>query len=315
MPDISLQNNQNNYLNNQTLEESKKNSRATDRGTRIIKNRSELDKNAFLRILTAELSNQNPFDVKDSTQYVSQMAQFASMEQMTNLNSTMTSFSAYSLVGKTLAFNRYDMYGRQYGGVVQNVVKKGDSVMLQVNVQEKGKVVTKDFDIKEISNVINAPDEMLNLNNNMNFLLSSSFIGKNVEVVQPDGLYVGKVKSVYKDSGYINLTIDINGKYVKDQMKLKEGFSKKHPSVFGPYNSEKDSLLQVKYDKKQGKYNYKIDEEPWKEYKKDEEIKGIKIGLPNENPDYDTIWNYSLKGVPKVEKDVNSLDVLLIKNS
>ena len=63
-------------------------SRATDKGTPIIKTGSELDKNSFLKILTAELSNQDPQNAKDSTEYVAQMAQFAGLEQMTNLIQT-----------------------------------------------------------------------------------------------------------------------------------------------------------------------------------------------------------------------------------
>ncbi|WP_258921671.1 flagellar hook capping FlgD N-terminal domain-containing protein [Heyndrickxia coagulans] len=44
-----------------------------------------LDKNAFLKILIAQLQNQDPTNPMDDTQFVSQMAQFSSLEQMTNL--------------------------------------------------------------------------------------------------------------------------------------------------------------------------------------------------------------------------------------
>jgi len=57
-------------------------SRATDRGTTIVKAGDTLDKNAFLKILAAELTNQDPTNAADSTQYVSQMAQFSSLEQI-----------------------------------------------------------------------------------------------------------------------------------------------------------------------------------------------------------------------------------------
>ena len=64
-------------------------SRATSRGTTIVKKGQEMDQNSFLKILSAELTNQDPTTAKDGTEFVAQMAQFASLEQMTNLNSTM----------------------------------------------------------------------------------------------------------------------------------------------------------------------------------------------------------------------------------
>ena len=48
-----------------------------------------IDKNASLKILTVELSNQDPLNATDNTQYVSQMAQFTALEQTQNLNSSV----------------------------------------------------------------------------------------------------------------------------------------------------------------------------------------------------------------------------------
>lgn len=53
------------------------------------KTSKEFDKNTFLQILTAQLRNQDPMNAKDNTEYIAQMAQFSSLEQMQNLNSTM----------------------------------------------------------------------------------------------------------------------------------------------------------------------------------------------------------------------------------
>lgn len=82
---------QNNSFNNRTI------------------NNSILDKNAFLKILTVQLSNQDPLNAKDNTEYIAQMAQFSSLEQMQNLNNTMEKFfisqklsQAISLIGKNV---------------------------------------------------------------------------------------------------------------------------------------------------------------------------------------------------------------------
>ncbi|SEF48271.1 flagellar basal-body rod modification protein FlgD [Caloramator fervidus] len=48
-----------------------------------------LDKDAFLKILTVQLRHQDPLNAKDNTEYIAQMAQFAALEQMQNLNNSL----------------------------------------------------------------------------------------------------------------------------------------------------------------------------------------------------------------------------------
>jgi flagellar basal-body rod modification protein FlgD len=51
--------------------------------------KSALGKDSFLKILTAQLQNQDPMNPSDNTEYVAQMAQFTALEQMQNLNAAM----------------------------------------------------------------------------------------------------------------------------------------------------------------------------------------------------------------------------------
>lgn len=48
-----------------------------------------LDKNAFLKILMAQLSNQDPMSNQDNSQYIAQMAQFSALEQSQNTNTSL----------------------------------------------------------------------------------------------------------------------------------------------------------------------------------------------------------------------------------
>jgi flagellar basal-body rod modification protein FlgD len=125
-------------------------STTTSKGTTIVKPGNDMDKNAFLRILSAELSNQNPDDAKDSTQYISQMAQFSSLEQMSNLNSTMTFSGASSLIGKTVLLTDLDNSGNQYSGVVKGATKDGGTVKLNVQVDENGTQAILDFPYEDV---------------------------------------------------------------------------------------------------------------------------------------------------------------------
>jgi flagellar basal-body rod modification protein FlgD len=72
---------------------------------------NELGKDAFLKLLIAELSNQDPLNPMSDREFIAQMAQFSTLEQMTNMTkaleglSSMEPYSAVSYVGKVVAFD------------------------------------------------------------------------------------------------------------------------------------------------------------------------------------------------------------------
>lgn len=66
---------------------------------------SELGKDAFLQLLVAQMKYQDPLNPSSDTEFISQLAQFSALEQMQNLNSTMTNSQAFSYVGKYVVIN------------------------------------------------------------------------------------------------------------------------------------------------------------------------------------------------------------------
>lgn len=155
----------------------------TDRGTRIIQPGEDMDKNAFLRILAAQMSNQDPTEPQDGTEYVSQFAQFAAMEQMSNLNTTMSQFASQSLIGKGVMLNNYDSNGNMITGIVRSVSQSGSKILIGVEYfNEKGESVIGEFENKNIANVIDVQDNRLDyINNNTAMLVGYGMIDKNVE--------------------------------------------------------------------------------------------------------------------------------------
>ncbi len=63
---------------------------------------STLGKDAFLQLLVTQMQYQDPLKPSTDTEYISQLAQFSSLEEMQNLNSAVNNSSAYNLVGKNV---------------------------------------------------------------------------------------------------------------------------------------------------------------------------------------------------------------------
>src|SRR3954452_7093013 len=85
-----------------------------------------LGQDAFLKLLMAQMQNQDPLAPTDSSQMMSQMAQFTSVEQLTKLTSSITALQlgqdftgSVALIGKSVTYRGAD--GKDASGVVTSV--------------------------------------------------------------------------------------------------------------------------------------------------------------------------------------------------
>ena len=97
---------------------------------------NELGKDDFLKLLITQLSNKDPTSPMENTEFISQMAQFSSLEQMTNMStsfSKMASFinssEAASTLGKTVELNVGDA---SVTGIVEGATR-GENPQVLVN--------------------------------------------------------------------------------------------------------------------------------------------------------------------------------------
>ncbi|HQG42132.1 MAG TPA: flagellar hook capping FlgD N-terminal domain-containing protein [Spirochaetota bacterium] len=103
---------------------------------------AELDKDSFLKLLVAELRHQDPTQPMNDREFISQMAQFSSLEQMSNMNQAIErlvlrsqSGEAFSLIGKEV--EAVDFVSQQLvRGVASGVVYRQDGVKIIVGSTE-----------------------------------------------------------------------------------------------------------------------------------------------------------------------------------
>ncbi len=61
-----------------------------------------LDQDAFLKLLIAQLKNQDPLNPMKDTEFIAQLASFSSLEQTSKMNSTMEQVMGISLIGMSV---------------------------------------------------------------------------------------------------------------------------------------------------------------------------------------------------------------------
>ncbi len=112
-----------------------------------------LNQNDFLKLMTAQMQNQDPFNPVDNTQMVAQMAQFSSLAGITEMSTTMKSIAdklnttsasdALSYVGKTVLTEGKTAYGRSTGGIAGSVELAGAATGVNVTISDANGVALK----------------------------------------------------------------------------------------------------------------------------------------------------------------------------
>ncbi len=86
---------------------------------------TELGKDAFLELLVTQMSNQDPLQPTSDTEFISQMANFSTLEQMQNMTTELQAQTTNGMIGHDVVADKIadsegilsnkDVYGRVYG--------------------------------------------------------------------------------------------------------------------------------------------------------------------------------------------------------
>jgi flagellar basal-body rod modification protein FlgD len=107
-----------------------------------------VSQNTFLKLLITQLKNQDPMNPQDSSQFVAELAQFSSLEQMTSLSKKMETVlesSVTNLLGRTVTVADPTTDTGFLEGTVSGVVYYADGPAVTVN--------GKDYPLTQIQNV------------------------------------------------------------------------------------------------------------------------------------------------------------------
>lgn len=101
------------------------------------KSNNSLDKDAFLQLLVTQMQYQDPLEPTSNTEYMSQLAQFSSVEELQNINQTFSNNRALSLAGQYVILNVPDAAGNinQISGLVDYVTINGGKTYFSINDQ------------------------------------------------------------------------------------------------------------------------------------------------------------------------------------
>ena len=153
MPDISSVYNSSNV------------SQVTNNGTPIITSSSqETDTDLFLKLLVAQITNQDPFSSnQDPTAYVTQLAQFSQLEQIQQMNANLEALysinngvlvnsalsTATAMIGKEADFYEIDSTTGKVNnitGTVQSVFVEDGSVYFEIIENETNELKSMRYD-------------------------------------------------------------------------------------------------------------------------------------------------------------------------
>jgi len=110
---------------------------------------TSLGKDEFLNLLVTQMQYQDPLEPATDTEYIAQLAQFSSLEQMQNLNDNFAQFQAYSMVGKYATAN----FGMEtIEGYIESITKVGNTTYALIDGTS--------VDVSEIYKVTDMAEEL-----------------------------------------------------------------------------------------------------------------------------------------------------------
>ena len=194
-------------------------------GFKPAKEKSKLDMNTFLRLLTTQLANQNPLEPMNDRDFFAQMAQLGNVQGLDDLKKSMNITQAQSLMGKQVTAVRpagtYEAgTDGSVTGIVTGLTTKNGTQFVQIKQADGGIV---EIEPGSITGVSEGTTDGASLDG-LNIVSASSLLGKQVTALDTtrkdeEGNYIvvkGTVEKVNVQEGQFMAVInDGNGHKIR----------------------------------------------------------------------------------------------------
>jgi flagellar basal-body rod modification protein FlgD len=98
---------------------------------KTAKSNTTIDKDGFLKLLVAQLQNQDPTNGMDSGESMQQMTAFTMVEQLTNMAADVKASGTVALIGRTVTYKGTDNV--EHTGKVESLSTKDGKTTLTVD--------------------------------------------------------------------------------------------------------------------------------------------------------------------------------------
>lgn len=101
------------------------------------KKNDSLDKDAFLQLLVTQMQYQDPLQPTTNTEYMAQLAQFSTVEELQNLSNSFSTSQSLNMAGQYVILNVPDAAGniQQVSGLVDYVTLTNGKAFFHINEQ------------------------------------------------------------------------------------------------------------------------------------------------------------------------------------
>lgn len=192
------------------------------------KDNGALGKDAFLQILIAQLQNQDPTSPMDDKEFIAQMAQFSSLEQMQNMTKAMetlvasqqqTQMMSYSnFIGKEV---KWDAITEEVDEQKKPIIEQGIGVITELKfkdgeprfVLDSGKEITPGNISSILANGTGAA-----LENPL--VQASQLIGQSIQYKNNDNAIQAIIEAITNKDGIIQYILNNGSRVTRDQFEL-----------------------------------------------------------------------------------------------